>query len=77
MAAAAFAEVADRAPGEMTPFVGGNDAWGNLLRSWSVPYSGAYRTGPAWMSDNYILFGQWSSTSTWVRFTEMGSAAGS
>lgn len=74
-AVAAFAVTADVSPYAGKPVVGGNDAWGQMIYSWSLPYSSAYRTGAAWMSDNNMLFGQWSSNTSWLRYLWTGTTA--
>jgi hypothetical protein len=66
-AGAAFASVADTAPG--APAVadmpsGGTDTWGLLVRSWSTADSQTYtKTGAACTNDNYYITGPWTTIS--------------
>lgn len=76
-AGAAFASVTDTAPGSSAVVNGpelGTDAWGQLIRSFSIlPTSGTNSTGAVVTSDGYFITGIWSSFNMFYVYTTAGS----
>jgi hypothetical protein len=75
-AAAAFGAVADTAPSAGTGVTApemGTDSWGQMIRSWTQPYSGAYNTCAVWTYDNYLITAQWNSFNRFLVYNTSGS----
>jgi hypothetical protein len=76
-AGAAFANVADTAPGTLAVAdlpSGGTDSWGQLIRSWSQTDAQTYtKTGASYTYDRYYMTGPWQQ----ISFFQVRNDAGS